>query len=156
MEHTDHKSEDMQKQASKVIAIQFVLQPGLATEMKERKDFRHAGTVRRLKVGGDADLKLGKRGLDTTPLGASQLQELAKCPTDQIMIDCAKEAIAKKLSVRDIRKLVGPFIRKAKMEASVHLQICALSACRLSKALSNPRDLWSNDRRCSCFKTRIG
>ncbi|AFM28057.1 hypothetical protein [Desulfomonile tiedjei] len=141
VEDTDRQSEDKQKHTSKVIAIQFVLQPGLITEMKERRDFRHAGTIRRLKLGGDADLKLGKRGVDTAPFGASQLQELAKCPIDQIMVDCAREAIAKKLSVRDIRKLVTPFVRKAKMEASGVLTDMRAECVQIIEGLEQPGKL---------------
>jgi len=141
VEDAKQESGDKQKDVSKVISIQFALQPGLAKEMKDRKDFRHARTIDTWKRGGDTDLKLGKAGVNTAPLPPSVLQELSKCPTDQIMIDIAKEAIAKKLSVRDIRKLIAPFVKKAKMEASGALTDMSPECVEIIEALEDPEKL---------------
>jgi len=141
VEDAEQESDDKQKDVSKKISIQFAVQPGLVKEMKDRKDFRHAGTIRKMKRGGDADLKLGKAGINTAPISSSGLQELSKCPSDQIMVDIARKAIAEKLSVRDIRKLVTPFIRKAKMVASGALIDMSPPCAEIIEALEDPEKL---------------
>lgn len=141
VEDAEQESDDKQKEVSKLIAIQFAIQPGLAEEMKDRKDFRHARTIDTLKRGGVADLKLGKAGINTAPLSSSGLQELYKCPNEQIMADIARKAIAEKLSVRDIRKLVTPFVRRAKMEASGALTDMSPQCAEIIEALEDPEKL---------------
>lgn len=140
VDDAEQESDDKQKDVSKIISIQFALQPGLAKEMKDRKDFRHAGTIGRMKKGGDTNLKLGK-AMNTAPLSSSDLQELSKCPTDQIMFDIARKAIAEKLSVRDIRKLVAPFVRRAKMETSGALADMSPHCVEIIEALEDPSKL---------------
>jgi|GEM_PF-6408100 len=139
---TDLKSEVMQKRTGKVLSAQSKEQPDLLNKLKERKDVvPHRETVKRWKQAGDASHKLEQKGMDTATLGTWQLQELSKAPSDEIMFKIAREAIAEKLTVREIRKRVSPLVKKAKMEASGALTDMGPRCVEIIEALDQPEKL---------------
>ena len=139
---TDSKSEHVQKITGRVISDQAAVQPDILKKLSERKDVvPHRETIKRWKDSGDADKKLEKVGIETTRLGTWQLQALSKAPSDEIMFQIAREAIDGKLSVRDIRKKISPYVRKAKMEASGALAEMSEQCAEIIEALEDPEKL---------------
>ncbi|MBM3300508.1 MAG: ankyrin repeat domain-containing protein [Deltaproteobacteria bacterium] len=145
---THQESEEREKQTSKTLSVQFAIQPDLPSKLKERKNLvAHAGTIRRWKQAGDACHKCEKQaGIDTAPLGTYQLQELSKAPNDETMFAIAREAIAKNLSVREIRKKVSLVVKRAKMEASGALTDMSPQCVEIIEGLDQPEKLMAQQR----------
>ena len=136
------QTDEVQRSTSKTISVQCSLQPDLPNKLKEREDLTpHAGTIRNWRLAGDACLKLEGAGIDTGPFGVSQLLEFSKAPSDEIMVNTAKETAAKKLSVREIRKIMSPSIKRAKLEASGELEEMGPQCVEIIEGLDHPGKL---------------
>jgi hypothetical protein len=151
VERTDHESDDMQKKTSREISVQFTIQPSLFDEMKARKGFRHAGTIRRWKAGGDMDIRLTEAGFDTATLTSSVLQELYKCPEEHVG-SVTTEAISKGLSVRDVRKMILPYIATAKLKESGDLTDVCPECVEIIKALESPEKIVQRQEMVNLFR----